>query len=88
MEMERNELSKNLLETSSLKEELAKCKDDYKALNENLETTKSRQTVLLELLGEKEEQVSELNDNIATMKSMYRQQTNDLLSRIESLSTP
>ena len=84
--MERNELSKNLLETSSLKEELAKYKDDYKALNANLETTKSRQTVLLELLGEKEEEVSELNDNIATMKSMYRQQTNDLLSRIESLS--
>eukprot|EP00944_MAST-04C_sp_MAST-4C-sp1_P006469 g6469.t1 len=86
LEMERNELSKNLLETSSLKEELAKYKDDYNALNANLETTKSRQTVLLELLGEKEEEVSELNDNIATMKSMYRQQTNDLLSRIESLS--
>jgi hypothetical protein len=40
---------------------------------------------LLELLGEKEEAIESLEDSIATMKSMYRQQTTDLLTRIESL---
>ena len=40
---------------------------------------------MLELLGEKDEEVAELNDNILTMKTMYRQQTNELLTRIETL---
>ena len=85
LENERNELSQNLLHTTSLKEEVNKWKNDFDMINTEYAATKKKQFVLLELLGEKEEQVAELHDNILTMKTMYKQQTNELLNRIELL---
>ena len=85
LENERNKLSQQLLHTTSLEEKLNKYQSDYDTLNNEYAATKKKQFVLLELLGEKDEEVAELNDNILTMKIMYRQQTNELLTRIETL---
>jgi hypothetical protein len=85
LENERNKLSQQLLHTKSLEEKLNKYQSDYDILNNEYAATKKKQFVLLELLGEKDEEVAELNDNILTMKTMYRQQTNELLTRIETL---
>ena len=51
-ENERNELSQNLLHTTSLKEEVNKWKNDFGMINTEYAATKKKQFVLLELLGE------------------------------------
>jgi hypothetical protein len=53
-----------------------------------MEDLTRRYNTLLELMGEKEEQVEELKADILDMKALYRNQINELLERIEHLSNP
>ena len=52
------------------------------ALREEHSTLLTKQEVLLQLLGEKTEQVDGLESDIAEMKRMYRQQTETLLEQL------
>ncbi|GLD92145.1 hypothetical protein PINS_up000678 [Pythium insidiosum] len=50
----------------------------WQRTNEELEQLKQRQHVLLELFGEKEEQVEELQTEVAELKAFYRKQLDTL----------
>ena len=58
--------------------------ETMKQKHNNLE---KKQNVLLEILGEKTEEVNELNSDIQEMKRMYRQQTETLLEQLAAKST-
>lgn len=53
---------------------------------ERLMALEQRHKTLLELLGEREERISELEADIADVKIMYKEQVTELLLRIECLS--
>jgi len=46
-----------------------------------------RHQTALELMGEREEQVEELNADLMDVKQLYRNQINELVGRIEELET-
>jgi TATA element modulatory factor len=85
MESDRGVMSEKVVGVEALREEIKDLQQSLRVKDNELSSVVSKQNVLLELLGEKEEAIESLEDSIATMKSMYRQQTTDLLTRIESL---
>ena len=85
LESDRRDMAEKVLELESAKQALHDAQKNATAEKQKLQAVTQKQNVLLELLGEKEEAIECLEDNIATMKTMYRQQTTDLLTRIETL---
>jgi TATA element modulatory factor len=51
-------------------------------LKEELEKLNLRHKAALELLGEREEQLEELKADLVDVKQLYKQQINELLSKI------
>lgn len=56
------------------------------AMQAKLDELAKRHETLLELLGEREERIGELDADLADMKAMYKEQVTELLLRIERLS--
>jgi hypothetical protein len=54
-----------------------------KGLRTEMKGLQQRYDTLLELMGEKEEEVEELKADIADMKSLYKTQISELLERME-----
>ncbi len=59
--------------------------EELKTLRPQLEDLTKRYHTLLELMGEKEEQVEELKADIIDVKALYRTQISELVEQIEKL---
>jgi len=60
---------------------------ELKGLRSEIKGLQQRYDTLLELMGEKEEQVEELKADITDMKSLYKVQISELLEQIEHLKS-
>ena len=81
-EAARDRLAAKLVDMGSQLSSLQRAHTGMDALREEHSTLLTKQEVLLQLLGEKTEQVDGLESDIAEMKRMYRQQTETLLEQL------
>ncbi|GAM16985.1 hypothetical protein SAMD00019534_001600 [Acytostelium subglobosum LB1] len=83
-ESSRKKLEDQLIKLTSSNEQLLLDSKELKGLKTQVSEIQQRYSTALEMLGEKEEQVNELRMDIVDMKELYRNQVNELLSKIES----
>ncbi|KAJ8099401.1 TATA element modulatory factor 1 TATA binding-domain-containing protein [Lipomyces tetrasporus] len=74
----REEIVELLREVRDKRDVEAKCTD----LQKQMDDLRLREQTTLELLGEKTERVNELEDDVADLKMMYRQQIQELIERV------
>lgn len=67
-------------------EEFSKERTEIPEVSKKLKELERRHSTLLELLGEREERIGELEADLTDVKSMYKDQVTELLLRIERLS--
>jgi hypothetical protein len=60
--------------------------EELRDVRKQIKDINQRYNTLLELMGEKEEQVEELKADIIDLKSLYKAQISELLEKIEILS--
>jgi predicted RNase H-like nuclease (RuvC/YqgF family) len=82
----RDELSEEVLSMSIEIEDLRKQTKKAADKDKQLKELNDRYQTLLELLGERTEQVEELKADLNDVKEMYRNQTVELVQKIDSLS--
>lgn len=63
-------------------DEAENCIDEVTRLKAELEQLKIRHFSALELMGERDEQVEELQSDLADLKQMYREQVDSLVKRL------
>jgi chromosome segregation ATPase len=74
----REEIVELLREVKDKRDVESKCTE----LQNQMDDLRLREQTTLELLGEKTERVNELQDDVADLKMMYRQQIQELIERI------
>ena len=74
----RDEIVELLREVKSRRDSEERCAE----LEQEIESMRAREQTTLELLGEETEQVEELQDDVDELKSMYRQQIQELIEKI------
>ncbi|KAK9235595.1 TATA element modulatory factor 1 TATA binding-domain-containing protein [Lipomyces kononenkoae] len=74
----RDEIVELLREVKDKREVATKCAE----LQTQMDELRSREQTTLELLGEKTERVTELENDVADLKMMYRQQIQELIEQI------
>ncbi|KAK9428674.1 TATA element modulatory factor 1 TATA binding-domain-containing protein [Lipomyces doorenjongii] len=75
----REEIVELLREVKNKRDVESKCTE----LQNQMDDLRLREQTTLELLGEKTERVNELEDDVADLKMMYRQQIQELIERID-----
>ncbi|GAN03808.1 hypothetical protein MAM1_0049d03263 [Mucor ambiguus] len=83
----RDELSEEVLSMTQEMEQLRKEVKKTRQLEEQLQQLNDRYHTLLELLGEKAEQVEELKADLQDVKEMYKSQIIDLVQKIDHLNS-
>eukprot|EP00949_MAST-11_sp_MAST-11-sp1_P001783 g1783.t1 len=82
VEKERDALSATCRDLSGALDNAQKQSALIEQMKEDHDVLQGKHDVLLELLGEKQENLELLQDDMEDMKTMYRRQTEDLLARI------
>ncbi|KAI8647948.1 TATA element modulatory factor 1 TATA binding-domain-containing protein, partial [Parasitella parasitica] len=82
----REELSEEVLSMTQEMEQLRKQAKKTTHLEEQLQQLNDRYQTLLELLGEKAEEVEELKADLQDVKEMYKSQIMDLVQKIDHLN--
>ncbi|KAI8979943.1 TATA element modulatory factor 1 TATA binding-domain-containing protein, partial [Pilobolus umbonatus] len=82
----KDELSEEIIRMSQETEKLYKELKQRQGKEKEYEQLNERYQTLLELLGEKTEQVEELKADLGDVKDMYRTQIIELVQKIDSLS--
>lgn len=82
----RDELSEEVLDMTQEIEQLRKEVKKTNQLEEQYQQLNDRYQTLLELLGEKAEQVEELKADLQDVKEMYKSQIIDLVQKIDHLN--
>eukprot|EP00178_Gracilaria_changii_P028051 TRINITY_DN949_c1_g2_i2.p1 TRINITY_DN949_c1_g2~~TRINITY_DN949_c1_g2_i2.p1 ORF type:complete len:684 (+),score=154.15 TRINITY_DN949_c1_g2_i2:124-2175(+) len=77
------ELAEDVVKLTAEVEKLKKDSGDAPGLRKELSELRKRHTALLELLGEREERIAELNADLADVKQMYKEQITELLLKLE-----
>lgn len=80
-------LAEEVVSLTARVEELAKEMSDAPGIKKEFNELKKRHTALLELLGEREERIMELQADLADVNQMYKEQITELLLRIEQMSS-
>lgn len=80
-------LAEEVVSLTARVEELTKEMDNAPAMRAEFEELKKRHTALLELLGEREERIMELQADLSDVNQMYKEQITELLLRIEKMSS-
>ncbi|KAK4520946.1 Valine--pyruvate aminotransferase [Mucor velutinosus] len=83
----RDELSEEVLSMTQEMEQLRKEVKKTRQLEEQHQQLNDRYQTLLELLGEKAEQVEELKADLQDVKEMYKSQIIDLVQKIDHLNS-
>ena len=83
----RDMLQDELVNLTSKNEELFAEVTELKEVKNQMKEVSDRYNTALELIGEKEEQVEELRADIVDMKMLYKEQINELLEKVERLSS-
>lgn len=83
----RDELSEEVLSMTQEMEQLRKDVKKTRQLEEQHQQLNDRYQTLLELLGEKAEQVEELKADLQDVKEMYKSQIIDLVQKIDHLNS-
>ncbi|KAI8351551.1 TATA element modulatory factor 1 TATA binding-domain-containing protein [Blakeslea trispora] len=81
----RDELSEEVLSLTQELDQLRKQVRQTRDLQERYQQLDSRYQTLLELLGERTEQVEELKADLADVKEMYKSQVIDLVQKLDQL---
>ncbi|PXF43481.1 Golgin candidate 5 [Gracilariopsis chorda] len=79
-------LAEDVVKLTSEVEQLKKDHGDAPVLKKELGDLKRRHSALLELLGEREERIAELDADLADVKQMYKEQITELLMKLENVS--
>mmetsp|Transcript_7272 Transcript_7272/g.13648 ORF Transcript_7272/g.13648 Transcript_7272/m.13648 type:complete len:967 (+) Transcript_7272:118-3018(+) len=82
LEQTRLNLAEELVKAASKMDEAENCIDEVTRLKAELEQLKIRHFSALELMGERDEQVEELQSDLADLKQMYREQVDSLVKRL------
>ena len=80
-------LAEEVVSLTARVDELTKELGDAPERKKEYDELKRRHTALLELLGEREERIMELEADLQDVNQMYKEQVTELLLRIEKLST-
>lgn len=78
-------LAEEVVTLTSKVDELTKQMDNAPELRKEFSELKRRHTALLELLGEREEKIMELEADLVDVNQMYKEQVTELLLRIEKM---
>jgi len=87
LEKTRDQIQDELVNLTAKNESLLTEVTELKGLRSEIKALQQRYDTLLELMGEKEEQVEELKADITDMKSLYKVQISELLEQIEHLKS-
>lgn len=79
-------LAEDVVKLTSEVEQLKKDHEDAPLFKKDLGDLKRRHSALLELLGEREERIAELDADLADVKQMYKEQITELLMKLENVS--
>lgn len=79
-------LAEEVISLTARVDELSMEVGDAPDFKKELAELKKRHTALLELLGEREERIMELEADLSDVNQMYKEQVSELLLRIEKLS--
>lgn len=80
-------LAEEVVSLTGQLETLSKQVKDAPSVKDRLDELEKRHATLLELLGEREERIGEVEADLFDVKEMYKEQVNELLNRIEKLHT-
>ena len=80
-------LAEEVVSLTAKVEELSKDMQDAPERKKEFDELKRRHTTLLELLGEREERIMELEADLSDVNQMYKEQITELLLRIEKISS-
>ncbi|CDF35339.1 unnamed protein product [Chondrus crispus] len=80
-------LAEEVVSLTARVEELTKEMHDAPTMKAGFEELKKRHMGLLELLGEREERIMELQADLSDVNQMYKEQITELLLRIEKMSS-
>lgn len=80
-------LAEEVVALTARVDELTKEMSDAPGMKKEFEELKKRHTALLELLGEREERIMELQADLSDVNQMYKEQITELLLRIEKMSS-
>ncbi|KAG0046395.1 hypothetical protein BGZ83_008430 [Gryganskiella cystojenkinii] len=83
----KDDLSDELVKVTMELEELQQVASRVPGLEQELSLLQQRHKAALEMLGEKTEEVQELQQDISDVKEAYRDQINELLSQLEKSRT-
>lgn len=79
-------LAEEVVSLTAKLEEVAKEHEEVPEVSKKLKELERRHSTLLELLGEREERIGELEADLTDVKAMYREQVTELLLRLERLN--
>lgn len=80
-------LAEEIINLTAKVDELSKELKDAPEIRKELLELKRRHTALLELLGEREERIMELEADLSDVNQIYKEQVTELLLRLEKLSS-
>ncbi|GAB4842243.1 hypothetical protein Ancab_012209 [Ancistrocladus abbreviatus] len=87
MESIRDSLAEELVKMTEQCEKLRLEAATLPGIRAELEAIRRRHTAALELMGERDEELEELRNDIVDLKEMYREQVNLLVNKIQILSS-
>ncbi|GMH17678.1 hypothetical protein Nepgr_019519 [Nepenthes gracilis] len=87
MESIRNSLAEELVKMTEQCEKLRSEAAVLPGIRAELEALRRRHTAALELMGERDEELEELRNDIVDLKEMYREQVNLLVNKIQILGS-
>lgn len=87
MESIRDSLAEELVKMTEQCEKLRTEAAMLPGIRAELEALRQRHTAALELMGERDEELEELRNDIVDLKEMYREQVNLLVNKIQMLSS-
>ncbi|KAH9494907.1 TATA element modulatory factor 1 [Bulinus truncatus] len=81
LERTRESMARELVNLSNQIDELSEIKEAHRILQENFNELNGRYSAILQMYGEKEEQVQELKLDLQDVKEMYKSQIDALLAK-------
>lgn len=79
-------LAEEVVSLTARLEEVVKEREEVPEVSKKLNELERRHSTLLELLGEREERIGELEADLTDVKTMYKEQVTELLLRLERLN--
>lgn len=79
-------LAEEVVSLTARLEEIVKEREEVPEVSKKLRALEQRHSTLLELLGEREERIGELEADLTDVKAMYKEQVTELLLRLERLN--